>query len=172
MLTHSQATTNICPNCRAPVAPASPEGLCPRCLALSAVRSFLSSRDVVESLAARRFFGDYELLEELGRGGSGLVFKARQLGINRVVALKLLSCGAAASREFIHRFHIEAAAAAELEHPNVVPIYEFGEHDGAHFLAMRYLEGGTLRQDRKSTRLNSSHLGISYAVFCLKKKKK
>jgi len=126
-----------------------PEGLCPACLA----RQVLSDAPDIpaqegrqkRSLTGLRFFGDYELLEEIGRGGSGTVFRAQQLGVNRIVALKVLTGGAAAGREFVHRFHTEAAAAASLSHPHIVPIYEFGEHDGAHFLAMRFMEGGTLQ---------------------------
>jgi WD40 repeat protein len=75
----------------------------------------------------------------------GIVFKARQLGVKRVVALKMLAAGAAAGHDFIHRFHNEAAAAARLDHPNIVPVYEFGEHEGTHFLAMQFMEGGTLQ---------------------------
>lgn len=90
------------------------------------------------------YFGDYEIVRELGRGGMGIVHEARPFGMRRSVALKLLVAGALASREAIHRFHTEAQAAALLEHPNIVPIYEVGLHEGQYFLAMRYLPGGTL----------------------------
>src|SRR6185369_8138187 len=151
-------SNQLCPDCGAPVSLAAPEGLCPRCLALAAVdsadKSTPGANPLAEQFAARRFFGDYELLGEVARGGMGIVFKARQLGVNRIVALKVLAGGAAAGHEFVHRFHNEAAAAARLEHPNIVPIYEFGEHEGAHFLAMRFLEGGTL-QSHIATKLPS-----------------
>lgn len=144
MLNAAPETKNVCPDCGTAIPAASPGNLCPRCLGLSAIGTLVPTIGV-DSIAKRRFFGDYELFGELGRGGSGIVFKARQFGVNRTVALKLLLSGTAAGRDFIHRFHTEAAAAAHLEHPNIVPIYEFGEHEGAHFLVMRCFEGGTLQ---------------------------
>ena len=119
---------------------------CPKCLlelALSTRGDEIASAGADFPWAGQRL-GGYELLRELGRGGMGIVYQARQIRLNRVVALKLILSGRFASHQEVLRFRAEAEAAANLRHPNIVAIYETGDDHGQHFFSMEYVEGRDL----------------------------
>jgi eukaryotic-like serine/threonine-protein kinase len=146
-VTHERSQKRICENCGAPLGKFAPAGLCARCLleaGLSVSQTDLVGAREDNGKGSLGFFGNYELLEELGHGGMGIIYRARDLSVNRIVALKMILEGPFASERALKRFQVEAEAAAQLDHPNIVPVYEFGRVEGRVFLAMKLVEGSDL----------------------------
>ena len=135
----------VCETCGNAIAANAPSGLCPTCLLRTAIEHG-SSRALAPFLPRLRYFGDYELLEEIARGGMGVVYRARQVSLDRVVALKMMRPGLLSTEQEIQRFLTEARTAASLKHPNIVAIHEAGELDGLHYFSMDFVEGPNLAE--------------------------
>jgi serine/threonine protein kinase len=137
------STNRLCPNCSAPLPADAPEGLCQQCQKTKAMESLRGKAPTPAELA--KYFPELEIIELIGEGGMGVVYKARQPKLDRMVALKILPAGLGRDGAFAERFAREARALAKLNHPGIVTIYDFG-HSGSHYyFIMEFVDGTDLR---------------------------
>jgi|GEM_PF-6980133 predicted Ser/Thr protein kinase len=164
-------TVHNCPNCGDKLPPDAPEGLCPKCLLNLAVSPTADAEpdladDAFSVQAVQEDFPQLEIIECIGRGGMGVVFKARQPGLDRVVALKVLAPKVKDDPAFAERFQREARALARLTHPNIVALYDFGESNGRWFFLMEYVDGISVRDALEGSRLSPEEALVIVPAVC------
>ena len=167
-----------CPRCGAPLPANSPQGLCPRCVLGVGLATHTEATDGVGPHGTKvikpppapdeigKHFPQLEILECLGRGGMGVVYKARQPKLNRIVALKILAPEKEAEPKFAERFLREAQTLARLNHPNIVTVHDFGETDGLCYLLMEFVDGLTLRQMMREGRMKPEEALVIVPRIC------
>jgi len=160
----------VCRKCNVSILTDAPEGLCTACLfdtGLGAVADASAdhvdregpraarerARDTAFDTSSLGMLGDYDLLEEIGRGGQGVVYRARQKSLNRIVAVKVIRTAESTTPARLKRFRLEAETAASLDSPNIVPIHEVGERNGSCYFSMKFIEGGALDELFKRERM-------------------
>jgi serine/threonine protein kinase len=168
----------ICPRCGVPLPTNSPQGLCPRCVLGVGLATQTEAADeagphgtkVLKPIPSpeeiARHFPQLEIMECLGRGGMGVVYKARQPKLNRLVALKILAPEKNADPKFAERFQREALTLAKLSHPNIVAIHDFGETDGMFYLLMEFVDGVSLRQTLREGRMKPEAALVMVPKIC------
>ena len=149
-----------CPSCGAVIPAKAPQGICPKCLMAAALATDAGQTGgkrpeppSLERLAAA--FPQLDVIEFIGQGGMGAVYKARQKQLDRIVALKVLPPGIGGDPSFAERFTREAKALAKLLHPNIVALFEFGQADGIYYLLMEYVDGVSLGQLLRASRVSA-----------------
>ena len=163
-----------CPNCDSPLPKSSPQELCPACLMRQAlvsqtIASDESKREALSPPSPEEIadqFPQFEILECLGRGGMGVVYKARQKSLNRLVAIKILASERSGEARFAERFAREAEILAQLNHPHIVTIHDFGEVDGLFFLVMEFVDGVNLRDLISDGKLEPSRALAIVSPIC------
>lgn len=171
----TDSSSAFCPDCGRPIPEDAPMGLCPRCLLSEAATEAGSSLEratqpsgptepSLEQVVAA--FPWLDILERLGQGGMGVVYKARQRKLDRLVALKLLRCPKEQEHHFAERFLREARALAKLNHANIVTVYDFGESQGLYYLMMEYVDGVSLREAMGGGRLTPEEALRIVPVVC------
>jgi serine/threonine protein kinase len=142
-------STEPCTQCGQPIPPDAPGGLCPACLLRQALPSdspYAPAGQSPDEQELSRLFPQFTILERIGSGGMGWVYRVRQRGLDRLAALKIMAPGLAAEPAFVERFTREGQALARLQHPNIVSVYDFGEVEGYCWILMEYVDGVNLRQ--------------------------